>query len=66
MAVEEPVTNQIAITVVYMALLSLGSSVVLGFLFTQPFGVFFVLAAYEERLSRESVVKGDPSSSIEE
>lgn len=60
MAVEEPVTNQLAITVVYMAVISLGGSVVLGFLVTQPFAVFFVLAAYEERLKSESPADEPP------
>lgn len=55
MALHQPVTDQLVITVVYMIVISLGGSVPLGFLVTQPFAVFFVMAAYEERLKQETI-----------
>lgn len=50
MAVREPVTDQIIITVLYILIVSLGGSVPFGFLLTQPFAMFLLLSFYQERL----------------
>ncbi len=60
MALYQPVTDQLVITVVYMIVISLGGSVPLAFLVTQPFAVFVVVAAYEERLKQESMNEEEP------
>lgn len=49
MAVRSPVTDQLALTVFYLIAVSLGGTVPLGFLVTQPFAVFLAVAAYEQR-----------------
>lgn len=52
MATQKPWTDQIVITVLYLALVSLGGTVVVAILFTQPLATLLVLSVYEERLGR--------------
>lgn len=60
MAVREPVTDQLIITVVYMVIVSLGGTVPFGFLITQPFAMFLLLSVYQERLQGKSVSPPPP------
>ncbi len=53
MAIEQPVSEHIAVVAVYLVLMSIGGSVVLGTLFTTPFAVFFVLSVYETKRVRK-------------
>ena len=50
MATQEPWTDQIILTVLYLAIVSVGSSMLVAILFTQPLATFLVLAVYEQRL----------------
>lgn len=50
MAVEKPFSDQIILVVLYLVIVSLGSSVAVAVLFTQPLATFLVLSVYEERL----------------
>jgi hypothetical protein len=50
MAVEKPVTDQIILVVLYLVIVSLGSSVMVAVLFAQPLASFLVLSVYQERL----------------
>lgn len=55
MATEEPWTNQIILTLLYLIIISLGGTVVVAIFFTQPLATFLILSAYEERIqSRKS------------
>jgi hypothetical protein len=53
MATEAPWTDQIILTVLYLAIVSIGSSMVVAILFTQPLATFLVLAVYEQRLQNK-------------
>ena len=49
MAVRKPVSDQIVLMVLYLLLMSLGSSIAIAVLFTQPLASFLVLSVYRER-----------------
>ncbi|MEN8190470.1 MAG: hypothetical protein ABFS19_11525 [Thermodesulfobacteriota bacterium] len=51
MATREPITDQVVVTLIYMVIVSLGSSVAVAVLFTQPLATFFILSVYEERIT---------------
>ncbi len=50
MAVEKPMTDHIVLVVLYLVIVSLGSSIAVAVLFTQPLATFLILSVYEERL----------------
>jgi uncharacterized membrane protein len=54
MAMREPITDQIGISLAYMIIMSLGCSIPLAILFAQPFAMFLLLSVYEERLHGKS------------
>ena len=49
MAVADPIGDHIIITIVYIALLSVGGSVPFVILLAQPLATFILLSFYEER-----------------
>ncbi|MEE4243462.1 MAG: hypothetical protein V2I36_18530 [Desulfopila sp.] len=49
MAVQDPIGDHIIITIVYIAILSIGGSLPLVILLAQPLGTFILLSFYEER-----------------
>lgn len=51
MAIRQPITDQIVISVAYMVIMSLGGSVPFAILIAQPFATFLFLSVYEERLA---------------
>jgi hypothetical protein len=50
MAVRKPLADQVILMVLYMVIISLGSSIAVAVLFTQPLATFLILSVYEERL----------------
>jgi hypothetical protein len=50
MGIENPVSDQIILMVLYLVIISLGSSIAVAILFTQPLATFLVLSVYEERM----------------
>ena len=52
MAMQQPITEHIAVVAVYLVLTSLGSSTGLGTLFTTPMATLFVLSVYEAKRIR--------------
>ncbi|MEK6201980.1 MAG: hypothetical protein N2A40_06120 [Desulfobulbaceae bacterium] len=52
MATREPWTDQIILTLLYLVIMSLGASVAVAVLFSQPLATFLVLSVYEERLQQ--------------
>ncbi len=57
MATKAPISNQIILMVLYLVIMSLGSSIAVAVLFTQPLATFLVLSVYEERLQTPPVIE---------
>lgn len=57
MATKAPLSNQIILMVLYLVIMSLGSSIAVAVLFTQPLATFLVLSVYEERLQTPPVIE---------
>ncbi|HHO47119.1 MAG TPA: hypothetical protein ENN06_01465 [Desulfobacteraceae bacterium] len=47
MALEEPVTEHLAVVAIFLGITAVGQSFILGTLFTQPFATIFILLVYE-------------------
>jgi len=62
LSLEEPISEHVVVVAVYIGLISLGSSVFLGALFTQPFATLFVLSVYEKKIEKAlpEPSKGEP------
>ena len=50
MAVAQPIMDHVVIAIIYIALLSIGSSLPFVILFAQPLATFIVVSFYQERL----------------
>lgn len=50
MATREPLADQVILMILYLVLISVGGSIAVAVLFTQPLATFLVLSVYEERL----------------
>ena len=50
MAVRKPLGDQIIFMVLYLVIISVGSSIAVALLFAQPLATFFLVSVYEERL----------------
>lgn len=57
MATKAPISNQIILMVLYLVIMSLGSSIAVAVLFTQPLATFLVLSVYEERLQTPPAIE---------
>lgn len=53
--------DNIAVFIIFMGLLAVGSSVFIGFLFTQPFATIFLLSVYEEKTA-ETLAEVSPDT----
>lgn len=56
----KPVTDQAIITIVYIALLSIGGSIPFLILVAQPLAAFIALSVYEERLGYRPDIQPPP------
>jgi len=54
--------DQVVITIVYVGLFSVGGSVFIGWLFTQPFATVFLLSVYEEKIKSPARVDSSPTT----
>lgn len=61
MAIREPWTDQLILTLLYLVIMSLGASVAVAVLFTLPLATFLVLSVYEERLQQDRFPAAPPS-----
>ena len=52
MAMEEPISEHLAVVAIYIVLAAIGNSTGIGALFTQPYSCLIVLSAYEEKRRR--------------
>ncbi|HID03088.1 MAG TPA: hypothetical protein EYP18_07780 [Desulfobacterales bacterium] len=55
MAVRKPLSDQVILMVLYMLIISVGGSIPLALVFTQPLATFFMISVYEERLQGEQL-----------
>ncbi len=53
-ATAAPVTDHIIIVIIYVAIMSLGSSLPFAFLITQPLATFILVGAYQKRVTDDS------------
>jgi uncharacterized membrane protein len=51
MAIREPIADQAIITIVYVAILSIGGSIPFAIIVAQPLATFILLSVYQERVS---------------
>ncbi|MBU0946132.1 MAG: hypothetical protein KJ804_17275 [Proteobacteria bacterium] len=58
MATRDPLADQMILMVLYLVILSVGGSIAVAALFTQPLATFVVLSVYEERLQGKQAVIG--------
>jgi hypothetical protein len=54
MATRAPVSEQLILMVLYLVIISLGGSIAVVVLFTQPLATFLVLSVYEERIQNQT------------
>lgn len=60
-AMQEPVSEHIIVVIIYVAIMSLGSSLWFAFLITQPMATFIMVEAYNQRvLGSKSGGQSDP------
>ena len=61
-AMQEPVSEHIIVVIIYVAIMSLGSSLWFAFLITQPMATFIMVEAYNQRvLGNKSGGQSDPN-----
>ena len=63
MALKDNVAEHIVVVILFIGLMSIGSSVFIGTLFTQPFATLFILSVYLERTAGEADYSSTPSRS---
>ncbi len=61
MATRSPVSDQFILMILYLLLVSLGSSIAVAILFTQPLATFLVLSVYRERMEGPPAIDFDSS-----
>lgn len=62
-ALEEPVSDHIIVVIIYVAIMSLGSSLWFAFLITTPVATFIMIEAYRERvLDKNDIEESVPAS----
>lgn len=60
-ASRNPVSDQFILMILYLAIISLGSSIAVAMLFTQPLATFLVLSTYRERMGEQPSIELKPS-----
>jgi len=66
MAMEKPVSDHIIVAIIYVAIMSLGSSLPFAFLITQPLATFILVGAYQEKIAFIEAKRGDEQPIPEE
>ena len=54
LAVRAPISDHLIVAIIYMVIMSLGTSLPFAFLFTQPLATFILVRAYMERVTGET------------
>ncbi len=52
LAIQDPIAEHFVVVAIFIGLMSLGSSVFIGFLLTQPFATLFILSVFESKKKR--------------
>jgi len=60
MAVRDNIPEHIVVAILFLAISGIGSSFLIGFLFTQPLATVFLLSVYDERTNSTSVTGPPP------
>lgn len=58
-AKRDPISDQIIITIIYLAVFGLGSSIPFGIVVAQPVATAIILSVYEERIGEKSSISKD-------
>jgi hypothetical protein len=62
MAIREPIADQAIITIIYIAILSIGGSIPFAIIVAQPLATFILLSVYQERIGGSAGMRKVPSS----
>lgn len=67
LAIKAPISDQFVVVIIYVAIMSLGSSLPFAFLVTQPMATFIMVNAYRERTGKrdERPAQSDPVTPVE-
>ena len=49
MAIQQPLFDHVVATVIYLAVIAIGSSIFIGLLFTQPLATLFLVSIYNQK-----------------
>ena len=58
--------ENLAVFIIFIGLLAVGSSTFIGSLFTQPFATIFLLTVYEEKTKTPDIIADNPDDKIQE
>ena len=67
-AVSPPISDHLIVAIIYIVIMSFGSSLLFAFLFTQPMATFILVGAYLERFTlevQEETDSGRPGEDVE-
>jgi len=64
MAVRDNIAEHIVVAVLFLAISGIGSSFLIGFLFTQPLATAFLLSVYDERTTSTSLTGSPPVNPV--
>ncbi len=64
MAVRDNMPEHLVVAILFLAISGIGSSFLIGFLFTQPLATVFLLSVYDERTNSTSVTGSPPVNPI--
>ena len=64
MAVRDNMPEHLVVAILFLAISGIGSSFLIGFLFTQPLATVFLLSVYDERTNSTSVTDSPPVNPI--
>jgi hypothetical protein len=64
MAVRDNIPEHLVVAILFLAISGIGSSFLIGFLFTQPLATVFLLSVYDERTNSTSVTGAPPVNPV--
>ncbi len=64
MAVRDNLAEHLVVAILFLAISGIGSSFLIGFLFTQPLATVFLLSVYDEKTSSTSVTGSPPVNPV--
>jgi len=64
MAVRDNIAEHIVVAILFLAIAGIGSSFLIGFLFTQPLATVFLLSVYDERTNSTNLTGSPPVNPV--